>query len=177
VTRGAERAGRRQGLAPLLAAAALAGLQGCPQRPTELPPLPGPLVRVQHASGLHVDVPASRVAADQTPQGIRLRPREAAQLRRPWSIELALVGGPGPRIDGGRDWGSGGRTLHQGPVKSADGGSGGSLQTVDAWFSCGAGHVAARFQQQAERADELDLEAAWRLVLSAGCAEPAAPRR
>lgn len=154
----------------LLAAAMVLALAACRQEPTAVPPLGGPLVRVQHAGGLQVDLPSDRVRAELTATGVRLRPLDAAQLRRPWTLDLSLQPGPAPQHEGGRDWTAGGRTLHQAPVRTSEGGSGGDEHLVDAWLPCGNGHVAARYRQQAESAAELDLVSAWQLVLASRCA-------
>ena len=155
--------------AGLLAVTALAVLPGCRQGPTDLPPLNGPLVRLQHAGGLFVDLPAATVGGELTASGIRLRPLTAAQQRRPWTLDLTLASGPGAPAGGTRDWVAGGRTLHQAPVRTVSGGSGGSEHMVDAWMACGDGHVAARYRQQAEDVAELELAPAWQLVLASGC--------
>lgn len=117
---------------------------------------------------LTIDVPDG-LEASQIPDGLILRPPNAAARRQVYEIAITLLTADGKGeskpLDGVR---GGGADAIRYRVDRFDGGSGGEEVTLIATRACGGATARMRFNTQGE--DGVDLEPAFAVLESARCA-------
>jgi hypothetical protein len=117
-----------------------------------------------HPSGLRIELPADVYEVEETATGWQIRPADAAQLRAPFEIRVALAAGARPagewpehrRLDG-RDF--------RYRIDHVDGGSGGDIQVLHAWEETqGEAYLTLQQTVQAEPLAQPDFADGWAIL-------------
>ena len=122
------------------------------------------LSTLSHPSGLRIELPADLYEIEETATGWRIRPADAANLRSPFEISVAVAAGARPagewperrRLDG-RDF--------RYRIDHADAGSGGDMQVLRAWEETeGDSYLTLQQTVQAEPPAQPDFADGWAIL-------------
>lgn len=117
-----------------------------------------------HPSGLRIELPADVYEIEETATGWQIRPANAASLRTPFEIRVAVAAGARPagewperrRLDG-RDF--------RYRIDHVDAGSGGDMYVLQAWEETqGEAHLTLQQTAQTEPPAEPDFSDGWAIL-------------